>query len=1744
MSTYKTDLQSEQRFESKNAEAASAVSTAGSQEADAPLNDMSLRGVVGRSCNVGLDIGSTTTKAVVVDAATNETLYSVYRRHHAHQAQSLASVLQEIAQQFPEVRFSVAMSGSGGKAIAEFLNLPYVQEVVANAIAVAQDYPQARCAIELGGQDAKMIFFEQDAQGRLNVSDMRMNGSCAGGTGAFIDEIATLLETPVEDLDDLAAAGSVVHSISGRCGVYAKTDIQPLLNQGASRSDIALSTFHAIAKQTIGGLAQGLDINPPVIFEGGPLTFNSTLVSVFAERLGFSGEQIIVPRNPETIVARGAALSLEGLLSAERSTVNLADLWGALAQAPAALASQSVSGKPFFATEAERVDFERRHALPEVPVLQPRSGEVVRAYLGIDSGSTTTKFALIDEAENVIEAFYAANEGEPLDIACEALRALSRRVKGAGAQLEILGVGTTGYGEALFGRAFHADVHMVETVAHEVAAAKYAPDVSFILDIGGQDMKAIWVDDGVVTDILVNEACSSGCGSFLGSFAKSLGMDVRDIASAAFRAQNPAVLGSRCTVFMNSSVVTEQKNGKTPDDIMAGLCRSIIENVFTKVVRVSNTDALGRKIVVQGGTFQNDAVLAAFEQYVGREVVRAPYPGLMGAIGAALLAKRHMNELGEGKAALADVAGVACGGSPAPAPAAAPAPAPAPAPATAPASTFIGFDALEDFSYTQESNVTCPFCANACQRTVVTFSDGTTSITGNRCERGQVTGDPRNPGVRDALRAAAKDAGKGENLFDVRQKLLFADYPAGSAKPRGEVIGLPRVLGVWDRAPFWTTLLRALGFTVVLSDMSSRALYEEGLSAVTSDTVCFPAKLVHGHIRNLAAKGVDRIFMPALTTVSSENKAATSQSMCAVVKGYALVIQNSDSPTDRFGIPFDNPLFHWYTSADCERQLIAYFKKAFNIGEEETKRAVGFAHAAMSSFHEQLLEAGREAIDAARARGSYAIVLGSRPYHNDPLVNHDVPGMLAAQGVAVLTPDAVPGANDVDLSNSRIDIVNNFHARMLGAAVLAAQSDDLEFVQLVSFGCGHDAYLSDEIIRMMHEIGGKTPLVLKVDESDAAGPLRIRIRSFIETVNMRRKTACARDVRELPDPYPQKFVRADRRRRVVLVPNTSHAFCRLMAAVFARQGLETVPLPIGRDEAIRLGKKYVHNDICFPAQIVIGEALAELESGKYDGCEVAVGTGKYVGDCRLTHYAALLRKALDDSGHEDVAIITNDDVDAHNMQPGWRMNLASAVTIACALPMIDVLEELLRKIRPYELTPGAANDAFERALDQVIEGIKRAGARGARAGFKRAIDIMNSVAYDRSNPRPTVLIVGEYLLNFHPGANHDIEDYLERNGFEVIEARMTDVIRKTYFYQDAQVREYHVDKPFSQKAWYRVANQLFDLAHDATDRIAAAHPLYEPATRMDELVRDSDPIIHHTFDAGEGVLIPAEIIHHAKHGCRAFVILQPFGCLPNHVVGRGIAKRLKAMYPDAQILPLDYDPDVSFANVENRLQMLIMSARGRRTAAAAPGYAAPKAAGDGVAPAYASNGLAADIRACAAGLASVVREASSFAMLARDNLSADLSAKRRAMWCLDNADKGLSTMNALIDKANEIAQQAGQLAERARKSACEHADGTTDRFVEMAARIHDIAGGVHSLASESLANMSHRCETVASMVQEDSFDDEAMQKMMIEATAEARNLSNEAEQMAVRVNAVLSNVERSAELSGQEGKFDHQGRLG
>lgn len=1445
---------------------------------------------------LGIDIGSTTVKLVIVDDRTKKMLYSQYKRHNARQVECVKNLLNEIAGKYGECSFRVAICGSGGKPVAKALGVHYIQEVVANAAAVCQLYPHARTAIELGGQDAKVIFFYYDEHAKkLTASDMRMNGSCAGGTGAFIDEIATLLNTGADDFEKLAEQGTNVYDISGRCGVFAKTDIQPLLIQGAKRSDIALSTFHAIAKQTIGGLSQGLELKAPVIFEGGPLTFNPQLIKVFAERLKLKDEEIIIPEHPETIVAYGTAIAIKQLFPDDNKCITVNSLLDILNKSDdKKVSAQQSSGKPFFSDADELKEFTKRHdeELLEVCPAKPVNG-VVKAYLGIDSGSTTSKFVLIDEDENVIERYYANNHGEPLDVVKEGLISIFDKYEKKGIRLEIEGLGTTGYGEMLLAKAFGADYHTVETVAHSSGCKKYYPDTTFLLDIGGQDMKAIWLNNGIITNIMLNEACSSGCGSFLENFAATLGIDVKKIQDAAFRSENPAVLGSRCTVFMTSTIINEQRNGKQPDDIMAGLCRSIIENVFTKVVRINDKGQLGDNIVVQGGTFKNRAVLRALEEYLGKKVHLAPYPGEMGAVGAALTAKQHIKEDGY---------------------------------ANGISTSFIGIEAVRNFTYTTRTGVKCTACANHCSRTIMNFSGGGSWVTGNRCERGNIVTDDKKEAAAQ-IRKINQEITGVPDMFAEREKLLFSKYPFEVVSAKKNItIGLPRVLEFWESMPFWSTFFGALGYDTKFSHKSSRKLYEQGIQYVASDTICFPAKLVHGHIMDLAKQGVDRIFMPYVMHMPPEGADKLSPYVCSVVMGYPMVVRNSQSPEKTYGVKFDTPVFHWFDKKNRKKQICSYAVESLGVTKSEVENAFSQAASAYNEYKNKLILMGSEIIEKAAKENKFAVVLAGRPYHTDPFVSHNISKMFTGKGIPVLTVDCLKDLNNIDLRNVIPEITNNFHTRMLSAAMIAAKTPQLEYAQIVSFGCGHDAILSDEIIRIMTESGKKPPLILKVDESDASGSLGIRTQSFIETVKIRRKNEelakkTFGSYEKLSEPSPVKFYKKDKKVRTLLVPNISAEASKILAAILEKENFIVKTIPIGSTKQIRYGKKYVHNDICFPCQMVIGELLAELIEGGYKQDEVAVGMVKFQCDCRMSHYAGLLRKGLDRAGFKDVPIVTTDVNDTKRMHPGvFMLGINAVLEAVWSFMMLDILTELTRKIRPYEKVAGETDRVYQKCVDKIADGARK-GLKSAKKAFAECIDDMKNIDCDRSNPKPRVFVTGELLVTYHPGSNFHIEEYLEKNGMEAVFPRITDQLRKDFLASMSEIKNYNANIP----PYPFAVSWLFDNVQNKLERIAKMHPLYNDVLRPKQIYQGVKDIIPETLSCGEGWLMAAEIAHFAKEGVRSFVILQPFGCLPNHICGRGVIKRLKDEYPAIQILPLDLDPDTSFANVENRLQMLIMN---------------------------------------------------------------------------------------------------------------------------------------------------------------------------------------------------------------------------
>ncbi|HHV50630.1 MAG TPA: 2-hydroxyglutaryl-CoA dehydratase [Clostridiales bacterium] len=973
----------------------------------------------GFGLRIGIDIGSTTVKVVLIDNNDN-IIFRSYERHMSKVREKAAEMLEQLRDKLSGEQVQVAVTGSAGLGVSKAAGLEFVQEVFATAGAVERFYPRTDVVIELGGEDAKIIFLT----GGL---EERMNGSCAGGTGAFIDQMATLLNVTPDELNLLSEKSEKLYSIASRCGVFAKTDIQPLLNQGARKEDIAASIFQAVVNQTISGLAQGREIKGNVLFLGGPLHFLSGLRKRFVETLKLGTEEAIFPDNADVFVAIGAALyagntnplEFDEVMQRIRSASEQKNLTQTL--------------PPLFKSREEYEQFVERHNRHKPPFVDA-DNYTGDAYLGIDAGSTTTKLVLITPEGGLLYTFYDSNGGNPVGVVLEQLKEIYRRF---GGRVTIKGSAATGYGEDLIKNAFNIDLGLVETVAHYKAAAHFNPDVDFIIDIGGQDMKCFKIRNGVIDSILLNEACSSGCGSFIETFAKALGYTIADFAKLGLFAEKPVDLGSRCTVFMNSSVKQAQKEGAGVDDISAGLSISIVKNAIYKVIRASSPSELGRNIVVQGGTFLNDAVLRSFELELGIEVTRPTIAGIMGAYGAALAAKALKKEK----------------------------------------SSLLTMEELDKFQHTAKS-AKCGLCGNNCQLTVNTFSGGRRYISGNRCER------PLGKGEHTGL----------PNLM--KWKYEYLRSLQGGDNLRGR-IGIPMVLNMFENLPFWYTFFTKLGFEVVLSPESSRALYAYGQHTIPSDTVCYPAKLVHGHILKLIDMGVDAIFYPCLPYNFNEKKGDNHYN-CPVVAYYPELINANVNELKK--VRYLIPYFGLHRPRDFAKKAAAYFNENFGIPAGEVKAAARAAFNAYNAYLRMLREKGDQIIQNSRKNGNKIIVLAGRPYHCDPEINHGIDSLITSFGLSVITEDAI--AYKQPKFNVKVLNQWTYHSRLYSAAEYIKSQPDMELVQLVSFGCGIDAITTDEV-RSILESGNKIYTQLKIDEINNLGAVRIRIRSLLAAVEAR-----------------------------------------------------------------------------------------------------------------------------------------------------------------------------------------------------------------------------------------------------------------------------------------------------------------------------------------------------------------------------------------------------------------------------------------------------------------------------------------------------------------------------------------------------------------------------------------------------------------------------------------------------------------
>lgn len=1392
---------------------------------------------------MGIDVGSTTVKLVVMDDS-GAIHYSSYRRHNAETKSNTSRLLKEAMAQVGNQPLSVMVSGSAGMSIASDLGLMFIQEVIACSQAIEYFIPQTDVAIELGGEDAKISFF----QGGL---DQRMNGICAGGTGAFIDQMAGLLGTDAQGLNELAARHKTIYPVAARCGVFAKTDIQVLLNEGARKEDLAASVFQAVVNQTISGLACGKPIKGKIAFLGGPLFFLSELRDRFTKTLQLKEGEVLFPEHAQFFVAMGAALA-----SYQQPIMNLAAIIDRLEHLDKSDASKTCRLSPLFKNERELQRFRERHAVNQITrgELSSFSGP---CYLGIDAGSTTSKAVLIDAEGRLLYSFYANNQGSSIQSAVQMLTDLYDHLpEGA----SIANAVVTGYGEGLLKAALRVDAGEVETVAHYTAAEFFNSGVDLILDIGGQDMKCLKIANGIIENILLNEACSSGCGSFIESFAHSLNIPVDEFADLALSAPSPADLGSRCTVFMNSKVKQAQKDGASVGDISAGLAYSVIKNALYKVIKIRSPRDLGEKIVVQGGTFQNDAVLRSFELITGREVVRPDIAGLMGALGAALIARNNARDQQ--------------------------------------LSTILTKEQLHSFSI-QTSMRNCAGCANTCQLTVNRFADGRHFISGNRCEKAS--------GQKQVSQPVP-------NLYDYKLQQLMSYQPLEPDQARRGTIGIPMVLNMYENYPFWFTFFTSLGLRVETSPRSSRALFELGSNTIPSDTACFPAKLVHGHIAALINQGIKTIFYPSIIYERAEQKEADQCFNCPMVISYPDVIKNNMDMIKENGVWLISPFLPYDQPKQLAHRLYQELRP-LGIDKNEIIRAVGKAWQEDQRCKQALRQKGEEVLQYLKASGRKGIVLAGRPYHIDPEINHGIPEIINNYGLAVLTEDAIAHLGNVERPLRVVDQWM-YHSRLYAAASLVSTEPHLELVQLNSFGCGLDAITTDQVKEILQQ-QGRIYTVLKIDEGANLGAARIRIRSLMAAMDKQEKNLI------LPQALPKaprvSFTRAMKQEHTILCPQMSPIHFEFLETVFKTEGYHMELLPAVAHSAVDEGLKYVNNDACYPSIIVIGQLIEALQSGRYDLNRTSVAITQTGGGCRATNYIGLLRKALQDADLAHIPVISAN-LYGQESNPGFKITVRLLKKALQGLVYGDLLMRVVHRVRPYEVIPGSANLLYKRWVKRCQEQLLHGSRKDFEANLNGIVDEFGQLEISQQ-PKPKVGIVGEILVKYHPTANNNIVGVLEEAGAEVILPDMMDFFLYCAYdsvfnarYLSGRYRQLWLGKLIIH--YLEKQRKIMKRALEKSTRFEAPRSIYHKADLAQEIVS----LGHH---CGEGWFLTAEMIDLIQNDVPNVVCVQPFACLPNHVCGKGMIKTLKENYPQANITAIDYDPGASEVNQLNRIKLML-----------------------------------------------------------------------------------------------------------------------------------------------------------------------------------------------------------------------------
>lgn len=1393
-----------------------------------------------RILRLGIDIGSTTAKMVLLDG-DKKVLLTQYERHNADATTVLEKFLRTVEQKCPESELSVSITGSVGMGLADRLNIPFVQEVIGAATYVKTLYPQVRSMIDIGGEDAKIVYLKDN-----EATDLRMNGNCAGGTGAFIDQMAILLGVEVGELDALSAQTQQTHPIASRCGVFSKTDIQNLIARNVSRHEIAASIFRAVAVQTITTLSHGCEVTPPILFCGGPLSFIPSLRKAFADYLNLDDTQFILPPQAELIPAYGTALC-----SSSKELQDLTDLLerlGDLVQQPASSASPTLPQLFTNAAELQKWTADKRRNNITYTDRMP-----TEVYLGIDSGSTTTKIVAIDRHGRIAYQYYRNNEGDPIQTIREGLEAWHEQCMKAGVEVTVKGSCSTGYGEDLTKAAFKLDNGTIETIAHYLAARKISPDVSFILDIGGQDMKAIFVEEGVISRMELNEACSSGCGSFIETFARSLGYPVEEFAQIACTATHPRDLGTRCTVFMNSKVKQALREGASIGDISAGLAYSVVKNCLYKVLKLRDAAVLGEHIVVQGGTMRNNAVVRAFEQLTGQTVHRSECPELMGAYGCALYA---LNAAEQHDVSLPDL--------------------------------------INSAHYTRR-NSRCSGCENHCYMQRYKFDNGNQYVSGNKCER--------------IFSNRGADRQNGENSYPQKYSLLF-DRSAESL-PNAPSIGIPRCLNMYEEYPFWHTLFTEAGMNVVLSSPSTFLRYEANVHAVMSDNICFPAKVVHSHIDDLLSRKIDRIFMPYVVFAKADDKHETNSFNCPIVTGYSDVIRN----VTEMKIPLDSPAIsfkqqktlkkactQYLLSIDVDRSLIG---KAFQRAIDEQQR-----------YERQLAEINQRIYQRSRERDEITIVLAGRPYHADPLIQHKLGEMIASLGVNVVSDDLVRGDHSIQVDETHMVQQWAYVNRILKAAAWVAESDNsVHFVQMTSFGCGPDAFLTDEVRDILNR-KGKSLTLLKIDDINNIGSIKLRVRSLVDSLKYNQKRE--QEHAEQPFVTTRTFQRLDRK-RTVLIPFFTGFVSPLIPAAFEVAGYQFETLPVSDTESAEYGLKYANNEVCYPATLIVGDLVKALNSGRYDLDKTAVAITQTGGQCRATNYIALIKKALVDAGYPQVPVLSVAmSGNLSNEQPGFDIPWLKVLPLALGIVFYaDCIAQFYYATLAREAIPGLA-DGLRNYYLEVAQDIIR---RNKTSELYELIGIA-AKSFDEAatteRKLPKVGIVGEIYLKFNSFAHKNVVDYLARHNVEVKPPLLLGFFTQGFVNRKVR-KETHVEKSRMPEFLANAAYGLVARKIKQVNRLASHFRHFTPFADIFEEARHAQEIISLSAQFGEGWGLPAEVISYARNGVNNVISLQPFGCIANHIVSKGVEKKIKELYPQMNLLSLDFDSGVSDVNIANRL---------------------------------------------------------------------------------------------------------------------------------------------------------------------------------------------------------------------------------